>query len=130
MIRVAVAGAAGRMGREVVRAVAIDPDCELVAALDVSHAGDDAGELAGTGPSGIAIGDCLNALADAACPEVLVDFTVAPAAAANARAALERGISPVIGTTGMPQAQVDQLAELAGRRGIGAFIAPNFAIGA
>jgi 4-hydroxy-tetrahydrodipicolinate reductase len=130
MIRVAVAGAAGRMGREVVRAVLDDGECELVGALDPSHPGEDPGLLAGTGATGLAIGSDLATLAETARLEVLVDFTVAAAAAANAAAALERGISPVIGTTGMAHEQVAALGELAARQGTGAFLAPNFAIGA
>src|SRR5262249_5147939 len=63
-------------------------------------------------------------------PEVLVDFTVAAAAAANAAAALERGVSPVIGTTGMSAEQVARLRERADQHQTGAFLAPNFAIGA
>jgi 4-hydroxy-tetrahydrodipicolinate reductase len=61
---------------------------------------------------------------------VLVDFTVAAAAYPNALTALREGVSPVIGTTGMSEAQVGEIRELAAERGVGAFLAPNFAIGA
>jgi 4-hydroxy-tetrahydrodipicolinate reductase len=129
-IRVAVAGAAGRMGRNVVRAVHDDPHTELVAAVDVSCAGEDAGELAGAGALGVKVWDDLPAALRESGAEVLVDFTRAEAAHANALAALVAGVSPVIGTTGMSAEQVAEIRALAEARGVGAFIAPNFAIGA
>jgi 4-hydroxy-tetrahydrodipicolinate reductase len=129
-VRVLVAGAAGRMGREVVKAVAGDPETELVGAVDVSEIGADAGELAGIGPRGIAIGSDLAAALRTTGAEVIVDFTRAEAAFANAQVALAAGVSPVIGTTGMSRAQIDTLRELAEKHGTGAIIAPNFALGA
>jgi 4-hydroxy-tetrahydrodipicolinate reductase len=59
--------------------------------------------------------------------EAMVDFTAPDAVEANAAAALERGVPCVIGTTGFDQARVDELAR---RRGIACFYAPNFALGA
>jgi 4-hydroxy-tetrahydrodipicolinate reductase len=104
-IRVAVAGAAGRMGETVCRAVAGADDMELVAradpALDASLA------------------DALSAG-----PDVLVDFTVPATALDNARQAVAAGVHVVIGTTGF------DAGELAGLSGANVFIAPNFAIGA
>ena len=105
MIRVAVAGAAGRMGSTVCEAVTEASDMELVAradpALDAS------------------LSDAL-----AAGPDVLVDFTVPSTAVANARQALAAGVHVVIGTTGFDP------DELSGLTGANVFIAPNFAIGA
>jgi len=63
-------------------------------------------------------------------PEVLVDFTIARAAAANGEEALRHGVSPVIGTTGLPSEAIERLRALAAERRIGALIAPNFSIGA
>jgi 4-hydroxy-tetrahydrodipicolinate reductase len=107
VIKVAVAGAAGRMGETVCRAVAGAPDMELVAradpALDVSLA------------------DALSAG-----PDVLVDFTIPSTALANARAALAAGVHVVIGTTGF---DVTELADVRGATA-NVFVAPNFAIGA
>jgi 4-hydroxy-tetrahydrodipicolinate reductase len=104
-IRVAVAGAAGRMGETVCRAVAGADDMELVAradpALDASLA-----DALGAGP------------------DVLVDFTVPATALDNARQAVAAGVHVVIGTTGF------DAGELAGLSGANVFIAPNFAIGA
>jgi 4-hydroxy-tetrahydrodipicolinate reductase len=127
-IRVAVAGAAGRMGRTVVKAVHQDEATELAAAVDMACQGQDAGELAGVGALGIALTDDVAAALKAS--EVLVDFTRADSAYKNAIAALEHGVSPVIGTTGMSREQVAELGRLAEAKGVGAFLAPNFAIGA
>jgi 4-hydroxy-tetrahydrodipicolinate reductase len=118
------------MGRAVVKAVCGDPEAALVAAVDMHSVGQDCGELAGCGPCSVAITDNLEqALRDSGA-EVLVDFTRAASAHENARTALSLGVSPVIGTTGMTGEQVAELSRLAEERGIGAFIAPNFAIGA
>jgi 4-hydroxy-tetrahydrodipicolinate reductase len=128
-VRVAVAGAAGRMGRTVVRAVHEDPETELVAAIDVQSAGRDAGELAGLGTLGIPVSGEI-AVVEAAQADVLVDFTRAASAHDNATRALRAGISPVIGTTGLSREQEAEIASLASEAKLGAFIAPNFSIGA
>ena len=129
-IRVAVCGAAGRMGREVVQAVVQAEGLQLVAAIDVMQVGSDAGELAGIGTTGIAIEGDLSAALDRALPEVIVDFTLPDSVFRNAKLALEKGISPVIGTTGLAAADLAILQALVQEKGIGAFLAPNFAIGA
>jgi 4-hydroxy-tetrahydrodipicolinate reductase len=129
-VRVLVAGAAGRMGREVVRAVVGDPETRLVGAADVALVGEDAGELAGVGPQGVAVASDLAAALRETGAEVVVDFTRAEAAYANAQTVLGAGVSPVIGTTGMSPEQIEALRRLAEERSTGAVIAPNFALGA
>ena len=106
-IRVAVAGAAGRMGQTVCDAVEGADDMELVARADPAL-------------------DTTLAQALAQRPDVLVDFTVPGTAAANAREAVAAGVHVVIGTTGFDPAE---LSDLAGAQA-NIFIAPNFAIGA
>jgi 4-hydroxy-tetrahydrodipicolinate reductase len=104
MIRVAVAGAAGRMGATVCRAV------------------DGAEDMTLTGRADPALGTSVaDVLADA---DVLVDFTIPDTAVENARAAIAAGVDVVIGTTGF------ELDALRGLTGANVFIAPNFAIGA
>ncbi|MGH2857990.1 MAG: 4-hydroxy-tetrahydrodipicolinate reductase [Solirubrobacteraceae bacterium] len=107
MITVAVAGAAGRMGETVCRAVSAADDMELVARADPAL--------------GASLADAL-----AASPDVLVDFTVPSTALENARAAVAAGVHVVIGTTGFDAAALDGLRD--GRANV--FAAPNFAIGA
>ena len=129
-IRVAVAAAAGRMGRAAIRAVAAQPDMMLVAALGRQHGvGQDAGAVAGVGALGVTIAGTPGTLFDAK-PDVLVDFTPGPAAVEHARAAVPAGVHPVIGGTGMSQADLDALAALCASKRIGAVVAPNFALGA
>jgi len=129
-IRVAVAGAAGRMGRAAVRAIAREADLALVAALGRTNGvGRDAGEVAGAGTLDVAItADIETALAARA--EVLVDFSPGGAAVEHARAAIPAGVCPVVGGTGIAPRQIDELSRLCAARGVGAVIAPNFAIGA
>ena len=129
-IRVVVAGAAGRMGRNVVKAVHEDPRTEVAAAVDHHGAGEDPGALAGIGSLGIAIRPDLDGALAEGRAEVLVDFTRAAGAHENALTALRAGVSPVIGTTGLSAEQLREIDTLVRDRGIGAFLAPNFAIGA
>jgi 4-hydroxy-tetrahydrodipicolinate reductase len=129
-IRVVVSGAAGRMGRTVVRTISREQDLRLVAALDLDHvAGRDAGETAGAGRLGVPIVTDLAAVL-AAGPDVLVEFATGRAVVEHARAALHAGVRPVVGSTGMTAQDIDGLGALAASRRLGALVAPNFAIGA
>jgi 4-hydroxy-tetrahydrodipicolinate reductase len=122
-VRVGVLGAAGRMGGTVCAAVAEAGDLELVAAVDPNGSG----ELIGPG---VTIAAELDALA-AAGAQVAVDFTVAGAATANALWCAARGIHSVIGTTGLGEAALAELADAFPSEGAaGCVVAPNFAIGA
>jgi 4-hydroxy-tetrahydrodipicolinate reductase len=107
MIRVAVAGAAGRMGRTVCEAVEGAEDLEL------------------TGRADPALDTRLEAVLDDA--DVVVDFTVPDQAVANAGLAAGAGVHVVIGTTGWDEAALREA--VGGARG-NVFAAPNFAIGA
>jgi 4-hydroxy-tetrahydrodipicolinate reductase len=107
---VAGSGARGRVGREVVAAAASEPGVECVAAVDL---GDDLAAALGGGEA-----------------HVLVDFTVPGAALDNARIALDHGVRPVVGTTGMGEAAVAELRARCAAAGIGGCVIPNFALGA
>ncbi len=129
-LRVAVSGAAGRMGRAAVRTLARESDLRLVAAMGRERAvGQDAGEVSGAGRLGVLITASLDDLL-AAVPDVLVEFAPGRAGAEHTRAALEAGVRPVVGSTGIPMDEIDRLRDLAAQRHTGAVIAPNFAIGA
>jgi 4-hydroxy-tetrahydrodipicolinate reductase len=126
VIDVIVTGAAGRMGREVVRAVAAAEGMHVVAAVDPSQPGtviDD-----GAGGSVTVSGDLDSALAGAG-ERVLVDFTVASAAEVTVARALAAGVHCVVGTTGVPDDRWRELAAGA-PEGVCLFVAPNFAVGA
>jgi 4-hydroxy-tetrahydrodipicolinate reductase len=107
MIRVAVAGAAGRMGQTVCTAVQGADDMELVARADP--------QLQQSVPDALREN-----------PQVLVDFTVPDSALENARAAVAAGVHVVIGTTGFDLAALQSFADASAN----VFVAPNFAIGA
>ncbi|MBI3947999.1 MAG: 4-hydroxy-tetrahydrodipicolinate reductase [Armatimonadetes bacterium] len=130
-LRILVRGAYGRMGREVVRAVAAEADLRLVAAIDRAGVDEDAGRVAGLEPLGVPIRppeELVAALEDAA-PEVAIDFTKGPEALDLFRAALPRHVAPVVGTTGMAPESLDEVRRLCEAHGTPAFVAPNFAIG-
>lgn len=129
-IKVAVSGAGGRMGREVVKMVLEDPDLMLVAAIDPGSAGQDAGRVAGLADCGVAIsGDLELALVESRA-EVMIDFTIPATVMDNARTAIRHGVRPVIGTTGFRPEQIDELDRLCREQNIGGIVAPNFSIGA
>ncbi|WP_407937688.1 4-hydroxy-tetrahydrodipicolinate reductase [Neomoorella mulderi] len=129
-IRVVVTGAAGRMGREMTKGLLQAGDIEVVGAVDRVAVGTDIGTLNGLQPHGVPINDDLAAVIKTTRPQVMVDFTVAAAALANARLAVEQGVSPVIGTTGISLEQLDELHQLCEARQVGAVVAPNFSLGA
>ena len=128
MIKVLVSGAAGRMGSEVVRAVTAAEGMEVVACVDPGAAGTLV--AAGAGGSIECQASLAAAIADAR-PDVMVDFTRPDAVEGNLCTALAAGVDCVVGTTGVSE---DKLAELAtadcAHPGTCLFFAPNFAIGA
>jgi len=110
MIKVAVLGARGRMGAEVVAAVEAAADCQLVAALD--------------------LGDSLDQLISSGA-QVVVDFTTPDSVMANLEFLIAHNIHAVVGTTGFDDARMGKLKSLSSAHPeVGILIAPNFAIGA
>ncbi|WP_426453612.1 4-hydroxy-tetrahydrodipicolinate reductase [Paenibacillus sp. S-38] len=130
IITVAVAGASGRMGREVVKMVLGDPSLKLAAAVARSAAGQDAGRMVGLDTCGVEVKGNLEAVLAETRPDVLVDFTTPHLAAGNTRLAIEYGVRPVMGTTGFTPEEIAELDKLCREKGIGGLIAPNFSIGA
>ena len=125
-IRVGVFGAGGRMGSTVCRAVAADPELELVTAVDPFHVGIDLRHVTGAEVAGQIAGGA-EALAHTGA-EVAVDFTNLDAARKNLAWCAEHRVHAVVGTTGFSNADYQDLA----RRftSSNCFVAPNFAIGA
>lgn len=113
-LRIAVAGANGRMGQALIRAIHENPEATLSAAFEspLSLAlGKDAAALAGLSPSGIiVIGDMTHALSHVG---AVIDFTIPDSTVRLARAAAERGLIHVIGTTGLSEAQENEIAAVA-----------------
>ena len=109
-IKVAILGAKGRMGQESIKAISVNSDLDLVAALD--------------------LGDSLENLVTSKA-EVVVDFTHPDSVMANLEFAITHGINVVVGTTGINEAKMDQIKTwLAANPKVGALIAPNFGLGA
>jgi len=130
MIRVAVNGALGNMGREVLRAVHSERGLELVAAIDLNADGSDAGPPAGLSSIGVVLESDLKAVLDRARPDVVVDFTSPYAVLKNIATIMAAKARPVVGTTGITEADLPKIAAWSEEHGVSAVIAPNFAIGA
>ena len=128
MRRIAVSGAAGRMGRTVVQAVAEDDALQLGAAVDrpgISLIGADAGEVAGVGSLGVPIVDSLAAVVDAF--DVLIDFTVPAATLQAVEVCRAAGRQAVIATTGIGAGGTAAIREAAAD--IAMVMAPNMSVG-
>lgn len=128
MTRIAIAGAAGRMGRTLIEVCRLAEGLELGAAIERPGSpalGSDAGLLAGGEPLGVMVSDSLAGAADRF--DVLVDFTLPEATAANVEACREAGRRLVIGTTGLSDGQREALAEAA--RDTAIVFAPNMSVG-
>ena len=109
-IKVLVNGASGRMGQQVVQALQTVDDLQLVGECDKD--------------------DDLAACITQTQAQVVVDFTTASAAFDNVRAIISAGAHPVIGTSGLMAAQVQQLQQFSDEKNIGGIIAPNFSLAA
>ena len=115
MIRVCIAGITGWTGAPVAAAVRAADDVELVAGV------------ARTDPAHFSsVAEALDAV-DA---DVLVDFTHASAVGPNVRAALERGVGVVVGSSGLDAEDYDAIDALARERGVGVLAAGNFSLSA
>ena len=117
MIKVAVCGACGKMGHEVVKAVVMADNLELTAKIDLICLGE------GT-YSSIASALKENEI------DVVVDFTQPSSIFENAKFCLNNGIRPVIGTTGLTDGQLTELENLSKEKGLSCLVAPNFTTGA
>ena len=113
LIKVLVNGALGRMGKTVLAAVKADKELQLVGAVDIFS-----GEF-----EGVKVETDLAAALEKYKPDVMIDFTRPDVVFQNIMIALNRKVSPVVGTTGL-------VREAAEKNNTPVFIAPNFAIGA
>ncbi|MEW8238191.1 MAG: 4-hydroxy-tetrahydrodipicolinate reductase, partial [Candidatus Thiodiazotropha taylori] len=128
MTRVAVVGAAGRMGKSLVQAVHETDGLTLGAATERAESGligRDAGELAGLGSFGLALVDDLAKVVDEF--DVVIDFTTPAATLKHLQICKDAGKQMVIGTTGLSDGDKAALAE-AGEK-IGIVFAPNMSVG-
>lgn len=114
MIKVAVCGAYGKMGKEVCEAVENEPSMKLVAKIDLQ-------------------GSACKTIEEARLSteiDVLVDFTQPKSIYENAKYCIKNGIKIVIGTTGLKDEEIDYLKKISAEYKTGCLIAPNFSTGA
>ena len=134
MIKVAVTGAAGRMGSGIIRKISEQDDMEVVAAIEMPNtplAGQDAGQRAGIGDIGVEIvgSEKLEETLKASGADVLVDFTIAHAAVDTIRVATSCGVGVVVGTTGFDEEQMNENIKNVKENNVPAVISSNMSIG-
>jgi 4-hydroxy-tetrahydrodipicolinate reductase len=124
------------MGRASAQALAGQTEFMVIGAFGrqgAPYVGKDIAELtviAGGGKTGILVSNGFLDSLTGAVPDVLLDFTQAEIAVENAKVALQRGIRPVIGTSGISPEHLEELAKIAAQKKIGALVVPNFSVGA
>ena len=99
-------------------------------AVDLQQIGEDAGKLAGLEPLGVTITGNLQGLLEQEKVDVLVDFTSPMAIMKNIETSLARKVTPVVGTTGINENDLQQIKKWIEQYGTGAIVVPNFALGA
>ena len=134
MIKVAVTGAAGRMGSGIIKKITEQDDMEVVAAIEMPNTpleGTDAGIKAGVGEIGVEIvgSEKLEDALKSSGADVLVDFTIAPAAANAIKIATSCGVGVVVGTTGFTEEQMAENIKNVEENNVPAVISSNMAIG-
>jgi len=126
-LRIAVAGASGRMGRMLIEAIAQAPDCQLAGALDIAESpaiGSDAQAFSGHASGVLITADVAQGLQNA---QVLIDFTRPEGTMAHLAVCRQMGVQMVIGTTGFSEAQKADIQ--AASQDIGIVLAPNMSVG-
>jgi 4-hydroxy-tetrahydrodipicolinate reductase len=130
-IRVFVSGAMGKMGQEVIKTILSQDDIALVGAADTRGVGRDVGYLMGITRVGVDVSGPLDVEAlKSSQADILVDFTNPQSVLKNAQTAISAGVVPVIGTSGLDENDIAKIKAAVSKKGVGAFIASNFAIGA
>ncbi|WP_149454029.1 4-hydroxy-tetrahydrodipicolinate reductase [Pasteuria penetrans] len=133
VIRIAIAGASGQMGRKVVHLVDREPMWKLVAVVSRTKAGCTLGSVIDdvAGPSsGLIFLDSVEKTLQATACDVLIDFTSPQVVQRHIELALRARVRPVVGTTGLDQKVLTELRKLCLLHRVGCIVAPNFSIGA
>ncbi|TWI58889.1 4-hydroxy-tetrahydrodipicolinate reductase [Halalkalibacter nanhaiisediminis] len=131
-VKIVIAGPRGNMGKEAVKMVAKTEQFELVAVVDSKHEGMKLEDLEGFSGLGldVPIYTDMTACFTEHNADVLIDLTAPAYGRKHMEIAFEHGVRPVVGTTGFSEEDITSLRTLAEKKGLGAIIAPNFAIGA
>ena len=125
MIKIAITGAAGRMGRRIAALAIESEQFDIVSAMEAAgdgHLGRDVGELAGVGAFGVKITEALQDT-----PQVLIDFSLPEGTMRWLEACRGRKVPMVIGTTGLTESQSAEIADTA--RSLPIVHAPNMSVG-
>ena len=128
MIRVAVAGAAGRMGKTLIEAIGASDNLLVVAGFehaDHPRLGEDLGLICGLGLLGVTLGSDL--VSQTTAFDVVIDFTTPSATLTLAEGCARHGNAMVVGTTGFDEEQLLTLQEYAQKTAI--FVSPNMSVG-
>jgi 4-hydroxy-tetrahydrodipicolinate reductase len=129
-IKIIVAGPRGRMGSEALQLIARTEHFELAGAIDRKHEGERIKDIEGlTSSDAVIYTDAARCFAEVEA-DVLIDLTVPETGYTHTKLAIEHGVRPVVGTSGFTDVQLEELHTLSEEKGVGAIIAPNFAIGA
>lgn len=131
--RVAIGGINGRLGRAAAKLLLESDEFELVGAFGkrgAAYLGIDVGVLCGTGACGVKIAEDFSSILKSVKPDVVFENSLATQSVAVAVEAIEAGVRPVVGTSGIAEADVDKLTQLAKKHKLGALLIPNFSIGA
>src|SRR3546814_2273193 len=126
MTKICMAGVTGWTGKAIAAGILDAADLALTGALARKAAGIDVGDVLGREPVGVTITADLGAALDGA--EVLIDYTHPDAVKDHARPAIHRGISVVIGPSGLTAADYDALDAEARKAGVGVLAAGNFSL--
>lgn len=128
-IKIAIAGPRGRMGSEAVKLVEDTAHFELVGAIDRTYNREKLSDVMTSSSDAVIYTDITECFSETS-PDVLIDLTTPEIGKLHTKIALEHGVRPVVGTTGFSESDLNELMELTDEKGIGAIIAPNFALGA
>ncbi|MCL2607779.1 MAG: 4-hydroxy-tetrahydrodipicolinate reductase [Methanomassiliicoccaceae archaeon] len=130
-IRVALIGACGKMGTQIIHRLLNTEGVTLSAAFDLVNIGKDVGETIGAGKLNVPVSDSkdISSVLRRTKTDVLIDFTIASATAANAPAAAAAGVNLIIGTTGLTAEQKTNITESVVKNNVAAVISSNYSIG-
>ncbi len=130
-VRIALVGACGKMGSLIIRRILATDGVELSAAFDLVNIGRDIGEVIGAGKLNVPVSDSkdLASVLKETKTDVLVDFTIAAATAANAPLAAAAGVNLIIGTTGLSAEQRTNITDAVIKNNVAAVISSNYSIG-
>lgn len=129
-IKIVIAGPRGKMGNEAVKMVTETKEFELVAVVDSRNNGKKLSELDVENKADVFVYEDMDECFTAHDVDVLIDLTTPKFGRKHMEIAFKHNVRPVVGTTGFTDEDIIQLRKMAEEKGIGAIIAPNFAIGA